>query len=871
MILRSIKIEIAHKTRALGNFRVAFAFMGVDGFWPIVSSKGKRVTLDILSDKIIAVDASIWIYQFANALKDAASGEQIKASHIVGFFKRICKLLFLRIKPVFVFDGPPIPLKFAALRKRHDDTVPDSVFRKAAQQLLMQNLQRLKTSKQPNQTPPQVEQASPSESSVDEIHVLTESDDDGSVDSMSPSRRLRLTVPVEFRGFMAERRSLDSVSLPVDPNAVSPERPNENKRSFTDYNIDAHIDEDALKDLPLHEQYRGLLQTRSALLSQGRRKALHLATQLGTSVANPDLHALSEDQIKSFVDLARITDLTKSVRMKMSQDEFKEEVYEPPSELRRSAQASSSSGQTKRRRKKGEEQVYDSFGDQHSVLTTARTTGRNELLFGKPTMVKTDDSIKMEESIKSDDSSEEEDLKAKLFGSGWDDVVADVTQKGENETKIDGKPMYVLPQQVTSLVEREIEPEAESSIEYEIESRESEQIVQEEIIPELEPLEEPEESESVSVHSESSISVSVHSESSDYESETGGVQIDRAKVPIQDAPTKVADRRMGQVETTYLPTPTQSVLETISDDDLRVFVELEDTLGAFIADSELTAFDNKVRARISMDSGDTYEEIQELLTAFGIPWVSSPADAEAQCAFLCAAGLVDGVISDDSDTLIYGSPIVFRHLYMGDSTVEMFKLGNIGFDRNELISLALLLGCDFTEGVRGIGPVNASEIVRHYSGLPGLALFRAWCERAPQDTTNNTMDAPLEDEDITNESLREFKKKHANYRTQWIFPEDFPSEAVWNVFDQPVVSHDMEAFSWAVPDEEDVIDVVTQHTDMNRAQAESILSTTMTKYRETRVQRRITDYFSPVFERGAVAEVISKRLKAALAKQSIQP
>jgi DNA excision repair protein ERCC-5 len=161
--------------------------------------------------------------------------------------------------------------------------------------------------------------------------------------------------------------------------------------------------------------------------------------------------------------------------------------------------------------------------------------------------------------------------------------------------------------------------------------------------------------------------------------------------------------------------------------------------------------------------------------------------------------------------------------------------------------------------------------VRHYSGLPGLALFRAWCERAPQDTTNNTMDAPLEGEDITNEPLREFKKKHANYRTQWIFPEDFPSEAVWNVFDQPVVSHDMESFSWAVPDEVEVIDVVTQHTDMNRAQVESILSTTMTKYRETRVQRRITDYFSPVFERGAVAEVISKRLKAALAKQPIQP
>ena len=364
-------------------------------------------------------------------------------------------------------------------------------------------------------------------------------------------------------------------------------------------------------------------------------------------------------------------------------------------------------------------------------------------------------------------------------------------------------------------------------------------------IPELEALEE---------SSDSSVSVSVHSESSDEE--VGEVVEDTQSVH-------------PQVEV-YDPTPsTQSSFETISDDDLRVFVELEDTLGSFIPDADLTAFDNKVRARISMDSGDTYEEIQELLTAFGIPWVSSPADAEAQCAFLCSAGLVDGVISDDSDTIIYGSPIVFRHLYMGDSTVEMFKLNNIGFDQKELISLALLLGCDFTEGVRGIGPVNASEIVRHYAGMEGLRLFREWCERAPQDTANNTVDAPLETEDGSNTALREFKKKHANYRTQWIFPDDFPSLEVWNVFDQPVVSHDMEPFSWAVPDEQEVIQVVTEHTDMTRPQVESILSTTMTKYRETRIQRRITDYFSPAFERGVVAEVISKRLKAALDKQRI--
>lgn len=107
---------------------------------------------------------------------------------------------------------------------------------------------------------------------------------------------------------------------------------------------------------------------------------------------------------------------------------------------------------------------------------------------------------------------------------------------------------------------------------------------------------------------------------------------------------------------------------------------------------------------------------------------------------------------------------------------------------------------------------------------------------------------------------------HANYRSQWLFPDDFPSVEVWNVFTQPVVEHNLEPFTWAVPDEREVIDVVTSFTDMRYDQVDSILSATMTKYREARIQRRITDYFSPAFERGAVAEVVSKRLKAALGK-----
>jgi len=49
-------------------------------------------------------DASIWLNQFLKAMRDS-EGNMLRNAHLLGFFKRICKLLFYKIKPVFVFDG----------------------------------------------------------------------------------------------------------------------------------------------------------------------------------------------------------------------------------------------------------------------------------------------------------------------------------------------------------------------------------------------------------------------------------------------------------------------------------------------------------------------------------------------------------------------------------------------------------------------------------------------------------------------------------------------------------------------------------------------------------------------------------------------
>ena len=62
----------------------------------------------------MAIDSSIWIYQFQATMRDK-EGHALVNAHVLGFLRRISKLLFYGIKPVFVFDGGAPVLKRTTL------------------------------------------------------------------------------------------------------------------------------------------------------------------------------------------------------------------------------------------------------------------------------------------------------------------------------------------------------------------------------------------------------------------------------------------------------------------------------------------------------------------------------------------------------------------------------------------------------------------------------------------------------------------------------------------------------------------------------------------------------------------------------------
>lgn len=119
-----------------------------------------------------------------------------------------------------------------------------------------------------------------------------------------------------------------------------------------------------------------------------------------------------------------------------------------------------------------------------------------------------------------------------------------------------------------------------------------------------------------------------------------------------------------------------------------------------------------------------------MLRLFGIPYITAPMEAEAQCAELVALGLVDGIITDDSDVFLFGGERVFKNMFNQSKTVECFLLTDLerelGLDRDTLVRLAYLLGSDYVEGLPGVGPVVAMELLKEFPGEDGLHKFKQW-------------------------------------------------------------------------------------------------------------------------------------------------
>ncbi len=140
---------------------------------------------------------------------------------------------------------------------------------------------------------------------------------------------------------------------------------------------------------------------------------------------------------------------------------------------------------------------------------------------------------------------------------------------------------------------------------------------------------------------------------------------------------------------------------------------------------------SKATRTARLDS-DMIEESLSLLDALGIPWIKAPSEGEAQMAHMVRKGDVWAGASQDFDALLFGTPNLVRNLTLSGrrklpsgKTVEVFPvvvslsevLSALGVSREQLVDMAILMGTDFNDGIKGIGPKKALTIIKKSGDL----------------------------------------------------------------------------------------------------------------------------------------------------------
>ena len=144
------------------------------------------------------------------------------------------------------------------------------------------------------------------------------------------------------------------------------------------------------------------------------------------------------------------------------------------------------------------------------------------------------------------------------------------------------------------------------------------------------------------------------------------------------------------------------------------------------------------------------ESSKKLLKLMGIPIIQAPSEGEAQAAYLVKHGDAYASGSQDFDSLLFGSPRLVRNLsIVGRRKLPGRKeyvevepeiiyldklLDSLKITREQLIDIGILIGTDYCDGVKGVGPKTALKLVREYgSAEKALKALGKSLERDPAE------------------------------------------------------------------------------------------------------------------------------------------
>ncbi|MBI5389097.1 flap endonuclease-1 [Candidatus Woesearchaeota archaeon] len=226
----------------------------------------------------------------------------------------------------------------------------------------------------------------------------------------------------------------------------------------------------------------------------------------------------------------------------------------------------------------------------------------------------------------------------------------------------------------------------------------------------------------------------------------------------------------------------------------------------------------KYAPRTSRLTPEMIDEAKALLFGLGVPVVNAPSEGEAEAASLVKSGKAYAVVSQDTDSLLFGAPRIIRNLSISGkrkqantlqyTTVspELLELNTtleqLGITHDQLIAMAMLVGTDYNVGgIKGIGPKNALKLVKkHQTDFEAMFTEVGWSQYFP---------------------------------IIW--------QEVFNTFKEIPTTTDV-AFYWEQPNVEIVTNLLCTKHDFSRARVEETLNL-LQIFAKQQVQKGLGDFF----------------------------
>jgi flap endonuclease-1 len=214
-------------------------------------------------------------------------------------------------------------------------------------------------------------------------------------------------------------------------------------------------------------------------------------------------------------------------------------------------------------------------------------------------------------------------------------------------------------------------------------------------------------------------------------------------------------------------------------------------------------------------------ESKSLLSAMGIPSVQAPSEGEAQASMMVQKGLAYATASQDYDAMLFGSTYLVRNLsitgrrkvprqdryiLVEPELIDLKEtLAALGIGRDKLIFIGLLLGTDFNDGVKGVGPKTAMKIVKETATLSDLMAY--------------------------------VKGKY-----DYGFELD-PEEVVHLFLDPPYAPVAQEDLRWRKPDNDAIMKLLVEQHDFSRERIEAVLANLQKNMAEKAAQSKLDQWF----------------------------